>query len=104
MISKLHALEFLWRSYHYHLPCCIVANLYYVSIAGVVEAVFLLLHLHLRDCADVDDCHAAGQYGQTLLQLLAVIFVRSRNDTSSIRIECSKTVFLHSYSRRNRFS
>ena len=40
---------------------------------GVVEAVFLLLHLDLRGCADVDDGHAAGQLGEALLQLLAVV-------------------------------
>ena len=43
------------------------------GVQGIVEAVFLLLHLHLGGCADVDDCHAAGQLGQTLLQFLAVV-------------------------------
>ena len=40
---------------------------------GVVEAVFLLLHLDLRSGADIDDGHAAGQLGKTLLKLLAVV-------------------------------
>ena len=40
---------------------------------GVVEAVFLLLHLDLRGGADVDDGHAAGQLGEALLELLAVV-------------------------------
>jgi hypothetical protein len=44
---------------------------------GVVEAVFLLLHLHLGGCADVDDCHAACQLGQTLLQFLAALLTAS---------------------------
>ena len=40
---------------------------------GVVEAVFLLLHLDLRSGADVDDGHAAGQLGKTLLEFLAAL-------------------------------
>ena len=43
---------------------------------GIVEAVFLLLHLDLAGCADVDDGHAFGQLGQTLLELLAVVAER----------------------------
>ena len=48
--------------------------------AGGVQRVFhaglLLLHLHLGGGADLDDGHAAGQLGQALLQLLAVIVRR----------------------------
>ena len=43
------------------------------GVQGVVEAVFLLLHLDLRSGADVDDGNAAGQLGEALLELLAVI-------------------------------
>ena len=43
------------------------------GVQGIVEAVFLLLHLDLRSGADVDDGHAAGQLGEALLQLLAVV-------------------------------
>ena len=43
------------------------------GVQGIVEAVFLLLHLDLRSGADVDDGHAAGQLGEALLQLLAAL-------------------------------
>jgi hypothetical protein len=39
---------------------------------GVLDAVLLLLQLHLGGGADLDDGNAAGQLGQALLQLLAV--------------------------------
>ena len=39
---------------------------------GVLDAVLLLLELHLGGRADLDDGDAAGQLGQTLLELLAV--------------------------------
>ena len=32
-----------------------------------------LLELDLGGCADLDDCNAAGQLGQALLQLLTVV-------------------------------
>ena len=38
----------------------------------VLDAVLLLLELHLGGGADLDDGHAAGQLGQPLLELLAV--------------------------------
>ena len=40
---------------------------------GVLDAVLLLLQLGLGRGADLDDGHAAGQLGQPLLQLLAVV-------------------------------
>src|SRR5690606_29391437 len=40
---------------------------------GVVDAVLLLLDLDLGRTANADDGHAAGQLGETLLQLLAVV-------------------------------
>ena len=40
---------------------------------GVVDAVLLLLHLDLGRGADVDDGHAAGELGEALLELLAVV-------------------------------
>ena len=40
---------------------------------GVLDAVLLFLQLGLGGCADADDGHAAGQLGQPLLQLLAVV-------------------------------
>ncbi len=39
---------------------------------GVLEAVLLLLELHLGGGADPDDAHAAGQLREALLELLAV--------------------------------
>jgi hypothetical protein len=39
---------------------------------GVLDAVLLLLELDLGGRADLDDGHAAGQLGETLLELLAV--------------------------------
>src|SRR5690606_25062236 len=38
----------------------------------IFDAVLLLLELHLGGCADLDDGNAAGQLGETLLELLAV--------------------------------
>src|SRR6185437_1765895 len=43
------------------------------GVERVVDAVLLLLDLDLGRAADLDDGHAAGQLGQTLLQLLAVV-------------------------------
>ena len=40
---------------------------------GVLDAVLLLLELDLGGRADLDDGHAAGQLGQALLELLAVV-------------------------------
>src|SRR5207342_676720 len=40
---------------------------------GVLDAVLALLELDLGGRADLDDRNAAGQLGQTLLQLLAVV-------------------------------
>ena len=42
----------------------------------VLDAVLLLLQLDLGRRADLDDRHAAGQLGQPLLQLLAVVVAR----------------------------
>src|SRR5215213_230459 len=39
---------------------------------GVLDAVLLLLELSLGGRTDLDHCHAAGQLGEALLQLLAV--------------------------------
>ena len=39
----------------------------------VLDAVLLLLQLGLGGGADLDDGHAAGQLGQPLLELLAVV-------------------------------
>jgi len=44
--------------------------------APVLDAVLLLLELHLGGCTDLDDGHAAGQLREALLELLAVV-VRS---------------------------
>jgi len=40
---------------------------------GVLHSVLLLLHLDLGRGADVDDGHAAGELGEALLELLAVV-------------------------------
>ena len=42
-------------------------------VQRVVDAVLALLHLDLGRAADADHRDAAGQLGQTLLQLLAVV-------------------------------
>jgi hypothetical protein len=42
-------------------------------VQRVLDAGLLLLHLGLGRGADVDDGHAAGQLGQALLELLAVV-------------------------------
>jgi len=39
----------------------------------VLDAVLLLLELHLGGCTDLDDGHAAGQLREALLELLAVV-------------------------------
>ena len=43
------------------------------GLHGVLDAVLLLLQLDLGGRADLDDRHAAGELGQPLLQLLAVV-------------------------------
>jgi hypothetical protein len=43
------------------------------GVQGVFDAGLLLLHLRSRCGADVDLGHAAGQLGQPLLELLAVV-------------------------------
>src|SRR5665648_241501 len=42
------------------------------GVEGVLDAVLGLLHLDLGGRADLDDGHAAGQLGETLLELLTV--------------------------------
>ena len=42
------------------------------GVEGVLDAVLGLLHLDLGRGADLDDGHAAGQLGETLLELLTV--------------------------------
>ena len=41
-------------------------------LESVLDAMLLLLHLGLGRSADLDDCDAAGQLGEPLLELLAV--------------------------------
>ena len=43
------------------------------GVQGVFDAGLLLLHLGLGGGTDVDDGHAAGELGQALLELLAVV-------------------------------
>src|SRR6185369_13615354 len=43
------------------------------GVHGVVNAILALFHFDFAGAADLDDRHAAGQLGQTLLQLLAVV-------------------------------
>ena len=40
---------------------------------GVLDAVLLLLELHLGGGTDLEDGHATGQLGEALLELLAVV-------------------------------
>jgi hypothetical protein len=42
-------------------------------VQGVVDHVLAFLHLGFGHGADVDDGHAAGQLGEALLELLAVV-------------------------------
>ena len=42
-------------------------------VQGVLDAGLLLLHLGLGGGADIDDGDAAGELGQALLELLAVV-------------------------------
>jgi hypothetical protein len=42
-------------------------------VQRVLDAGLLLLHLDLGGGADLDDGHAAGELGQALLELLAVV-------------------------------
>jgi hypothetical protein len=59
------------------------------GVQRVVNAVLALLHLDLGRAADLDDGDAAGQLGETLLQLLAVI-VRGRDfDLLTDRIDAA---------------
>ena len=43
------------------------------GVQGVLDAGLLLLHLDLGGGTDLDDGHTAGQLGQALLELLAVV-------------------------------
>ena len=43
-----------------------------MALQGVLDAVLGLLHLDLGGRANLDDGHAAGQLGETLLELLTV--------------------------------
>ena len=43
------------------------------SAESIVNAILLLLHLHLRVGTDIEHSDATGQLGQTLLQLLLVV-------------------------------
>jgi hypothetical protein len=43
---------------------------------SVLNSCLLLLHLALGCGTNVDDCHTAGELGQTLLELLAVVIRR----------------------------
>ena len=39
----------------------------------ILHAVLLLFHLNLGGCADIEYCHTAGQFAETLLKFLPVI-------------------------------
>src|SRR4029450_6034678 len=43
------------------------------GVQRVFDASFLLFHFSLGRSADVDDCNAAGEFRQTLLQFLFVV-------------------------------
>ncbi len=43
------------------------------GVQRVFDASFLLFHLGLGRSADVDDCNAAGEFRQALLQFLAIV-------------------------------
>jgi hypothetical protein len=51
---------------------------------GVLDAVLLFLQLGLGGSADADDGDAAGQLGQALLQLLAVIVAGAESRSARI--------------------
>src|SRR5690606_26497231 len=50
------------------------------GVEGVLDARLLLLHLGLGRGADLEDGHAAGELGEPLLELLAVVVRRRRLD------------------------
>ena len=50
------------------------------STQRVVHAVFLLFHLYLARSAHIQLCHTAGEFSQTLLQLLFVVRTLGSND------------------------
>ena len=56
------------------------------GVQRVFDARFLLFHLGLSRSADVDDCNAAREFRQTLLQFLAIVIAgRLFNLTTDLR-------------------
>ena len=63
-------------------------------VQSILDAQLLLLHLHLGGSSNLDDSHAAGQLGQTLLQLLTVVIGVGVLDLSADLGHASVDVFL----------
>ena len=59
------------------------------GVQGVLDAGLLLLHLALGRGADVDLGHAAGQLGQPLFQLLAVVVALGVGDLAADRLDAA---------------
>ena len=57
------------------------------GVQGVLDAGLLLLHLALGRGADVDLGHAAGQLGQPLFELLAVVVALGVGDLAADRLD-----------------
>ena len=57
------------------------------GVQGVLDAGLLLLHLALGRGADVDLGHAAGELGQPLFQLLAVVVALGVGDLAADRLD-----------------
>ena len=57
------------------------------GVQGVLDAGLLLLHLALGRGADVDLGHAAGQLGEPLLELLAVVVALGVGDLAADRLD-----------------
>ena len=59
------------------------------GVQGVLDAGLLLLHLALGRGPDVDLGHAAGQLGQPLLELLAVVVALGVGDLAADRLDAA---------------
>jgi hypothetical protein len=61
---------------------------------GILDAVLALLELDLGGRADLDDRDAAGQLGQPLLQLLAVVVRVRTSQPAKVAFDCFPLVRL----------
>ena len=64
------------------------------GVQGVFDAGLLFLHLSLGGCTDVDDGDAAGELGEALLELLAVVIAGGLFDLTADLIHAALDVLL----------